>query len=45
MASSYSLNIGEKVYVYVGTSDFGFLAQNFRILKFCLMNYYVDKNL
>ena len=27
--------------VYVGTSDFGFIVENFRILKFCLM-YYVD---
>ena len=28
--------------IYVCTSDFGFIVENFRVLKFCLIKYYVD---
>jgi hypothetical protein len=28
--------------VYVDTSNFGFIAENLRILKFCLIKYYVE---
>ena len=32
--------------IYVGTSDVGFIAENLRILKYCLLKVlqYVDKN-